>query len=223
MPPIDPNQPESFETTPPASPQTGPVVPHDSDGNVVAPESSRIRTARYGELEAHELVHLLDSIEDERARGRFRESIYISVFVWLAIAWFVFYGPRVLWHAPKLMLPSDAMKQHELTMLTAPVLPKAPMMKAIPRNELPPPKPQLSQSDKFSMEKSAAPTPKSEEPQPPAPSPRRRWLRAARRVCRTLRSRAFSHVLPSRWPMHRRRRLIPTRFCRATPRTPVRR
>jgi hypothetical protein len=91
---VDPDAPLSF-------------VPHPQPGE--APRGPvRIRTNRYGEMEEHELVHLLDTIEDERARGRFRESIYMSVFFWLVVAWFVFYGPRVLWHAPTLINPQPA-------------------------------------------------------------------------------------------------------------------
>ena len=70
----------------------------------------------------HELIHLLDSIEDERARSRFRESIYISLFIWIAIAWLVLYGPRYLWHAPKLVTPFEVLKQRELTQLNMPSL-----------------------------------------------------------------------------------------------------
>ena len=98
------------------------VVPHEVEsGTVVAPV--RIRTNRYGELEEHELVHLLDTIEDERARARFRESIYISLFIWLAIAWVAFYGPKYLWHAPQLITPTTALQQQALVQLNAPRLP----------------------------------------------------------------------------------------------------
>jgi outer membrane biosynthesis protein TonB len=82
----------------------------------------RIRTGRYGEINEHELIHLLDSIEDERARSRFRESIYISLFIWIAIAWLVLYGPRYLWHAPKLVTPFEVLKERELTQLNLPQL-----------------------------------------------------------------------------------------------------
>ncbi len=105
-----------------ASNVTTSVVPHDASGrSVTAP--MRIRTNRYGELEEHELIRLLDTIEDERARGRFRESIYISMFIWLAIAWLAFYGPKYLWHSPQLISPTEALQQQEMVRLNAPVLP----------------------------------------------------------------------------------------------------
>src|SRR5664279_4782563 len=87
----------------------------------------KVRTRRFGDLEEHELIHLLDSLDDERSRARFRESIYISVIIWLFIGWFLFYGPRVLFHIPQYRDPIALMKQHdqELTFLqqhSAPVL-----------------------------------------------------------------------------------------------------
>ncbi len=106
-------QPEPVEPGAPLS-----FVPH----NLAGAKPIVIRTARYGELEEHELLHLLDTIEDERARSRFRESIYISVFIWMVVAWLLLYGPRYLWHAPELLNPADVLKQRELVQLNAPVL-----------------------------------------------------------------------------------------------------
>ena len=82
--------------------------PGDASGDQpgAADQPVKVRTGRFGELEEHELIHLIDSLDDERSRARFRESIYISVIVWLAIAWFLFYGPRVLFHQPYYATPS---------------------------------------------------------------------------------------------------------------------
>ena len=81
----------------------------------------KLKAGRFGELEHHELVHLLDSLDDDRSRSRFRESIYISMFVYLALAWFVFYGPRVLFHQGNLVNPVDVHKRDkELTYLEVP-------------------------------------------------------------------------------------------------------
>jgi TonB family protein len=138
----DPDAPLSFVPHEPPSPQ--PYAP------------LRIRTNRFGDLEEHELIRLLDTIEDERARGRFRESIYLSTFIMLAIVWVLLYGPRYLWHAPQLINPFDAIKQHELVQLTNPVLPHHAM-----------PAPKL---DKGTLAKLRAMTPKP-TPAPPAPAP----------------------------------------------------
>jgi hypothetical protein len=123
--PIDPESPELKPAEPDqrAADPNAPVsfVPHPAP-NELPSAPVRIRTNRYGELEEHELVRLLDSIEDERARSRFRESIYISVFFWIVVAWLVFYGPRYLWHSPQLINPADAIRKQELTQLNAPVI-----------------------------------------------------------------------------------------------------
>jgi outer membrane biosynthesis protein TonB len=97
----------SLETPPNSAPPNQPV---------------KVRTGRYGELEEHELIHLLDALDDDRAKARFRESIYISFFIYLALAWFLFYGPRVLFHQPRLISPADVLKDRDkqLTFLDAP-------------------------------------------------------------------------------------------------------
>jgi outer membrane biosynthesis protein TonB len=121
----------------------------------------KVRTGRYGELEEHELIHLLDSLDDERSRARFRESVYISLFFYLALAWFLLYGPRVLWHQPVLRDPIAMMKQRdkELTFISpsAPA-PKPPTHPLIDRKTMQ----QLQQQ----QARQAPPT-----PQPPAPQP----------------------------------------------------
>src|SRR6185437_6898745 len=83
---------------------------------------SKVRTGRVGELDEHELIHLLDSLDDERSRARFRESVYISLIVYLALAWFLFYGPRVLFHQPRVINPMDVLKERDknITYLNTP-------------------------------------------------------------------------------------------------------
>jgi TonB family protein len=97
----------SIETPPSSTPPTPP---------------NRVRTNRYGDLEEHELIHLLDALDDERARARFREAVYISVIIWLAIGWFVLYGPQVIFHQPRLINPADVLKERDrqLTYLDVP-------------------------------------------------------------------------------------------------------
>jgi outer membrane biosynthesis protein TonB len=103
----------SLETPPSPSPSGTP----DPNGS-----TSKVRTGRYGELEEHELIHLLDSLDDDRSKARFRESIYISIIFYLAVGWFLFYGPRVLFHQPRLINPADVLKQRdkEMTYLDMP-------------------------------------------------------------------------------------------------------
>src|SRR5271170_4604767 len=112
----------SLETPPKSAPPNQPL---------------KVRTGRFGELDEHELIHLLDSLDDERSKARFRESIYISIIIYLAIVWFLFYGPRVLFHQPRLINPVDVLKERDkqLTFLDDPanlakLTPKSP--KAVP-------------------------------------------------------------------------------------------
>ena len=134
----------SLHVVPPTPQPTGPV---------------RIRTSRYGTLEEHELIRVLDSIEDELARRRFRESLYISFFICVALAWVVLYGPRYLWHSPQLINPADVMKNRELVQLNAPVMRPAPR-----------PAPKVDTKTLEHMRENQ-PKPKAPTPQPPAPTP----------------------------------------------------
>ena len=169
--PTDPEKPrsETGESAPKPAPDAPlSFVPHDADGSS-SRRPVRIRTSRYGEMDEHELLHLLDSIEDERARSRFRESIYISLFIWIAIAWVVLYGPKYLWHAPKLVTPFEVLKQRELTQLNLPSLHAPPP--SIPRAQ---PKIDNHTLEHLrSMEPRPRPTPPAETPKiaPPTPAP----------------------------------------------------
>jgi hypothetical protein len=167
-PQIDPNLPlrepetQQADETPDAKAPLS-FVPHNEGG--AAP--IRFQTGRYGELDAHELIKLLDTIEDERARSRFRESVYISVFVWIVIAWVVLYGPRYLWHAPQLINPADILKARDIT-LTDPVL--SPKL----RSPAPRPAPKALDSKTLDRLRAMKPTPAAPAPatpQPPTPAP----------------------------------------------------
>jgi len=169
----------SLETPPNSAPPTQPI---------------KVRTGRFGELEEHELIHLLDSLDDERSKARFRESIYISVIIYLGIVWFLFYGPRVLFHQPRLISPVEVLKERDkqLTFLDEPKnLPRTPRpTKAITEKSHPqqldqktlqrlqqmrraePPTPQPVQP----APAQATPTPPAPQPPPPAPQPNQQAL-----------------------------------------------
>ena len=125
----------SLETPPNSAPPTPPL---------------KVRTSRYGDLEEHELIHLLDALDDERSKARFRESVYISIIIWLAIGWFVLYGPQVIFHQPRLINPADVLKQRdkEMTFLDMP----KDIGKQLPK------KPSNVMSDKDRVQQTAKPT-----------------------------------------------------------------
>ena len=143
----------------------------DEPGDAVAPAAARrprraSLRARYYDLEQHELITLLDEVDDERSKARFRESIYISVIVWLVLGWVLIYGPRYLWHAPVLITAVPDQKQ-QMTYLDVP----PDLQKQLQRTK---PTPNISthsteaQSPKPSPQ---APSPRAGTPAPPAPRP----------------------------------------------------
>lgn len=151
------------------------------------PPTEKIRSGRYADLDTHELIYLLDEVNDDRARARFREAIYISVIVWLAVGWFIFYGPQVLFHQGRLINPADVLKQRdrELTYLDLPKdlakkLPRKPTntlsdqdrTQQTARPSLSPKTlDQLQAMRKAGAPGAATPLPKTPEPQPPAAQP----------------------------------------------------
>jgi hypothetical protein len=150
----------------PSNPPRNKDRPGEESGDVAAnPQGVRpsrpikVRTGRFGELEEHELIHLIDSLDDERSRARFRESVYISIIIWAIIGWFLFYGPRVLWHQPQYRDPIAMMKQHDKEQLTYLTPPTAPKIK--------PPAPVINRKLVQQLQKQAQEAPRT--PQPPAP------------------------------------------------------
>ena len=169
----------SLETPPNSAPPNQPV---------------KVRTGRYGELDEHELIHLLDSLDDERSKARFRESIYISIIIYLGIVWFLFYGPRVLFHQPRLISPVDVLKEREkqLTFLDTP----KDLSRLTPKSKAIPEKSRVQQLDQKTLQRlqemrrpeppapqpaqpapaQASPTPPTPQPPPPAPQPTQQAL-----------------------------------------------
>jgi len=169
----------SLETPPNPAPPTPPA---------------KLRTGRYGEMEEHELIRLLDTIDDERSRARFRESIYLSIFIWIVVAWFAI-NYRVILHQPRLVNPVDALKQREMALLNErpnltralPRKPSAPTptidaktlerLRAAARAPAPPPPPPPTPPQPTPLPPVATPPPTPPQPrQPipdaPAPSPK---------------------------------------------------
>ncbi len=169
----------SLETPPNSAPPNQPV---------------KVRTGRFGELDEHELIHLLDSLDDERSKARFRESIYISIIIYLGIVWFLFYGPRVLFHQPRLISPVDVLKEREkqLTFLDTP----KDLSRLTPKSKAIPEKSRVQQLDQKTLQRlqemrrpeppapqpaqpapaQASPTPPTPQPPPPAPQPTQQSL-----------------------------------------------
>ncbi len=144
--------------------------------------SSKVRTRQFGELDHTELIHLLDALDDERERARFRESIYISLFVWVGIAALLLFLPRYLPRQPRFITPGTETEEHQLTHLDIPpdvqraldhpprfkAAPKVPIQSRIPQSASPAPAapPPQAQVQKQPQQQ-AAPQPAAPPPQQP--------------------------------------------------------
>jgi TonB C terminal len=144
-------------------PNPPPSDPDRPEGQPARPV--KVRTGRYGELDEREIVHLLDSLDDERSRARFRESVYISLIVYLAIGWFLIYGPRVLFHQPQYKDLISVMKEHDkqLTFLEPPHIAPRPPAHAMPDRKT---MQQLQQQPRATPAAPSQPTPQPTPPQP---------------------------------------------------------
>jgi TonB family protein len=74
-------------------------------------------------MEADELLHLIDNLEDERSRARVREGIYISLLAHVLIFLWILFGPRYILHRPKIVSPFDVLtdrQKKEMTYLSLP-------------------------------------------------------------------------------------------------------
>ncbi len=80
------------------------------------------KPSRYENMEADELLHLIDKLQDERSRSRLREGIYISLLAHVAVFLFFLFGPKYLLHQPRVLLPSEVEKPRaqQLTYLDLP-------------------------------------------------------------------------------------------------------
>ena len=168
-------------------PQSAPPEPP------AGPTFRRKSTARYEGLEADELLHLIDNLEDERSRARVREGIYISLLAHVLIFLWILFGPRYILHRPKVVSPFDVLRDRqkkELTYMTLPpdalkqIRPKTPQALSDKNRIAQSPHPTLDKKTLQELEKmrragptaprpapQQAPTPQQAAPQPVQPQP----------------------------------------------------
>jgi outer membrane biosynthesis protein TonB len=124
-----------------------------------------VKAGRFGELDHSDLVHLLESLDDERSKARFRESIYISFLFWMAVVAIVIFAPRVFPRTPEFIVPTGELKDQKLTSLTVP----AEVQKAI--NNVPKVKPSPRPSPAGGPSAPQAPAPPTPAQQAPPEQP----------------------------------------------------
>ena len=147
--------------TPPNPPTSAPEQPPAS-----AP--LKISTRRFGELDHSELVHLLDSLEGDQSKSRFRESIYISVIFYLLLAWLLVYGPKYIFHTGTLVPTAASIREKER--MTEMALNRE-LQKAPPKPVKPPPKLDRKIIEQLQAMQRANQAAKPVEAPMPAPAP----------------------------------------------------
>jgi TonB family protein len=85
-------------------------------------------------MEADELLHLIDNLEDERSRARVREGIYISLLAHVLIFLWILFGPRYILHRPKVVSPFDVLTDRQKKELTYMSLPPDALKEIQPKN-----------------------------------------------------------------------------------------
>ena len=134
-------------------------------------EPIKFSTRKFGELDHTELVQLLDSLEGDQAKSRFRESIYISIIFYLLLALLLIYGPKYIFHTGTIGPSAESVREKErLTQMAL----QHELEKTPPKPPKPAPKldkkviEQLQAMQRASEAAKAEPAP---TPAPPTPAP----------------------------------------------------
>ena len=134
-------------------------------------------------MEADELLHLIDNLEDERSRARVREGIYISLLAHVLIFLWIFFGPRYILHRPKVISPFEVLtdrQKKEMTYLSLPpdalknIRPKNPQALSDKNRVAQSPHPTLDKKtleQLQAMRRAGPPAPQPAPQQQPAPAP----------------------------------------------------
>lgn len=122
--------PTSSETEQPSEEQPRQAPPElSADDSCASPSSNgngsgqlaSFRRSRYEELDHTDLLHIIDELEGSKNWASLREKLWIALIIHLLIAWYLFYGPKYIYHV-RVVDPSVVMKQREkeLTFLDLP-------------------------------------------------------------------------------------------------------
>jgi TonB family protein len=125
-------------------------------------------------MEAYDLLHVIDDLEDERSRALLREKIWIALLLHIAIFAYILFAPKYIYHV-KVVDPSTRLRENEkqMTFLDLPkdalkqVRPKhAPVVSDKDRVQQTT-KPQLDKKTLEELEKMRRAGPPAPQPAPP--------------------------------------------------------
>ncbi len=143
------------------------------------PRSRRGGRRDYEGLDAFDLLHVIDDLEDERSRALLREKIWIALLLHIAIFAYILFAPKYIYHV-KVVDPSTRMKEREKEMTFLDLPPDA-LKQPRPRHApVVSDKDRVQQAPKTTLDKktleqlrhAGPPAPKPAPQQaPPAPTP----------------------------------------------------
>jgi outer membrane biosynthesis protein TonB len=76
-------------------------------------EPPRRNNSDYGDLGTDPLVQRINELEDERRAARIREGIWVALLLHAALLLLWAFGPRYLLHQPRVISPSEALKDRK--------------------------------------------------------------------------------------------------------------
>ena len=157
--------------------ETPPPQPPRIEGTP-SPRARRGRVARGGDydgLGSYDLVHIIDELEDERARISLREKIWIALILHLLIFLSILFAPKYIWHVK--VRDTSPPQEKQMTYLDLPPelvkKPKAPahISDQDRRQQTPTPQPQRKDLEAMRRAGPPAPTPAPAPQRQPAPAP----------------------------------------------------
>lgn len=81
------------------------------------------RPNRYEDLSTHDLLTVIDDLENSRNWVSLREKLWIAIIIHLIVLWFLLYGPKYIFHERvRVVNPSEMLEKHpkDLTYLETP-------------------------------------------------------------------------------------------------------
>jgi hypothetical protein len=127
------------------------------------PSSPVVRGSRWLDYDTHELLEMIDELEDERRWSRLREGIWLALLLHIILISAITWIPRYVFHVAPVIDPFDAIKQRkDLTYLD---LPPDALQQFKPKVQVKPTPPKPPQIDKKTLEAM------NKETAPPLPAP----------------------------------------------------
>jgi hypothetical protein len=162
--PNDVNEPNGPEGTEPAGVSLAPGVP--AEGEELRPAESVspvVRGSRWVDYDTHELLQMINDLEDERRWARLREGFWLAILFHLALLSAVTWIPKYVFKVPPVVDRNKLLAHKDFQYLDTPfTLPPKPIIKQLPQHPL---------IDKETMDEMKRANPPAPAPAPAAPAP----------------------------------------------------